>query len=84
MGTYIKGGVKIMRISTLNLFLKDALKNLRRNSNRSISTITTVMSTLFILGIFLLFMLNRNYSATILYKIYVCSKNVLPSNILCI
>jgi cell division transport system permease protein len=47
-----------MRISTLNLFLKDALKNLRRNATSSISTITTVMSTLFVLGIFLLFMLN--------------------------
>ncbi|WP_026884538.1 FtsX-like permease family protein [Clostridium akagii] len=47
-----------MRISNLNLFLKDALKNLRRNSTSSISSITTVMSTLFVLGIFLLFILN--------------------------
>ncbi|SMC16913.1 cell division protein FtsX [Clostridium acidisoli DSM 12555] len=47
-----------MRIITLNLFLKDALKNLKRNATSSISTITTVMATLFVLGIFLLFMLN--------------------------
>jgi len=52
------GVVTIMRSSTLNLFLKDALKNLRKNSTSSISTITTVMATLFVLGIFLLFMLN--------------------------
>ena len=50
--------VTIMRISTLNLFLKDALKNLRRNSTISISAIATVMATLFVLGIFLLTLLN--------------------------
>lgn len=53
-----KGVITIMRISTINLFLKDALKNLRRNSTTSISTIITVMATLFVLEIFLLFMLN--------------------------
>jgi len=53
-----KGVVTIMSISTLNLFLKDALKNLRRNSTSSLSTITTVMATLFILGLFVLFILN--------------------------
>ncbi len=47
-----------MKISNLNLFFKDALKNLRRNATSSISTITTVMATLFVLGVFLLFMLN--------------------------
>lgn len=53
-----KGVVIIMRISTLNLFLKDASKNLRNNATTSIASIATIMSTLFILGLFVLFMLN--------------------------
>lgn len=47
-----------MRISTLNLFLKDASRNLTRNSTTSIVSIAAVMSTLFLLGLFLLFILN--------------------------
>ncbi|EET86236.1 protein of unknown function DUF214 [Clostridium carboxidivorans P7] len=48
----------IMRNNVLNLFLKDALKSFRRNYIISTSSIATVMSTLFILGIFLIFLLN--------------------------
>ncbi|MBZ9687480.1 ABC transporter permease [Clostridium estertheticum] len=47
-----------MRISTLNLLLKDASKNLRNNATTSIASIATIMSTLFVLGLFVLFMLN--------------------------
>ncbi|MBZ9637651.1 hypothetical protein [Clostridium sp. FP1] len=47
-----------MKISTLNLLLKDASKNLRNNATTSIASIATIMSTLFILGIFVLFILN--------------------------
>ena len=53
-----KGVVTTMRISTLNLFLKDALKSLRRNTTISIASIATVMATLFVLGAFLLFIMN--------------------------
>ncbi|BCZ48103.1 cell division protein FtsX [Clostridium gelidum] len=47
-----------MRISTLNSFFKDALKNLRRNLTSSIASIAIVMSMLFLLGSFLLFIFN--------------------------
>ncbi|WP_253200434.1 FtsX-like permease family protein [Clostridium sp. CF012] len=47
-----------MKISTLNLLLKDASKNLRNNATTSIASIASIMSTLFILGLFVLFMLN--------------------------
>ena len=53
-----KGVVTIMRISTLDSFFKDALKNLRRNFTSSIASIAIVMSMLFLLGSFLLFILN--------------------------
>lgn len=38
--------------------LKDALKSLRRNAAVSLASIATVMSTLFVVGMFLLFILN--------------------------
>lgn len=47
-----------MRISTLKLFIKDAMKSLRRNATLSIASIATVMATLFILGAFLLTVIN--------------------------
>ena len=53
-----KGVLGIMRISTLNSFFKDALKNLRRNLTSSIASIAIVMSMLFLLGSFLLFIFN--------------------------
>lgn len=57
--SYIKKGVDtIINISTINLFLKDAFKNLRRNYIISISCIAILTATLFILGIFILIILN--------------------------
>lgn len=53
-----EGGVAIMKISTLNLFLKDAPKNFRNNAATSIVSTTVIMSTLFILELFLVFFLN--------------------------
>ena len=53
-----KGVFGIMRISTLNSFFKDALKNLRINLTSSIASIAIVMSMLFLLGSFLLFIFN--------------------------
>lgn len=47
-----------MRISTIKLFLKDALNSLKRNATLSIASVATVMATLFILGVFLLTVLN--------------------------
>lgn len=53
-----KGVFTIMRSSILQLFFKDALKSLRRNTTIIISSIATIMSTLFVLGLFWLFLLN--------------------------
>ncbi|MDV3428965.1 MAG: permease-like cell division protein FtsX [Bacillota bacterium] len=47
-----------MKINTLKHFIKDAGNSLKRNKTLSLSSATTVMATLFILGIFLLVMLN--------------------------
>jgi len=47
-----------MKINTIKHFIKDAANSLKRNKTLSISSATTVMATLFILGIFLLVMLN--------------------------
>ncbi|MGH4124221.1 MAG: FtsX-like permease family protein [Clostridium sp.] len=47
-----------MRINTINLLFKDASKNISRNATISVASIATIMSTLFILGLFVLFMLN--------------------------
>lgn len=47
-----------MKINTLKYFIKDAANSLKRNKTLSLSSATTVMATLFILGIFLLVMLN--------------------------
>jgi cell division transport system permease protein len=53
-----RGAVITMRISTIKLFLKDALNSLKRNATLSIASVATVMATLFILGVFLLTVLN--------------------------
>lgn len=47
-----------MRIDTFKYYLKDTGNSLKRNKTLSISSATTVMATLFILGVFLLVMLN--------------------------
>ncbi len=59
-----KGVATIMRISTLNLFVRDALKSLRRNTTISIASVATVMATLFVLGAFLLFLLDVKIAIT--------------------
>ncbi|MBC2579555.1 permease-like cell division protein FtsX [Clostridium sp. DJ247] len=47
-----------MRISTIKFFILDSLKSLKRNKVTSIASSATVAATLFILGIFLLTILN--------------------------
>jgi Cell division protein len=47
-----------MRISTVKLLLKDALKNIKRHSTTSITSIFTVMLTLLVLGLLTLSILN--------------------------
>jgi len=59
-----------MNISTLNLLSKDASKNLRNNATTSISAIISIMSTLFILGLFVLFMLNLRMGIIGIYSQY--------------
>jgi cell division transport system permease protein len=49
-----------MKISTLKYFLKDAMNSLKRNITVSTASIATVAATLFILGIFMLTILNVN------------------------
>jgi len=49
-----------MKISTAKYFIKDAFVNLRRNATVSTASMATVAATLFILGIFLLTVLNVN------------------------
>jgi cell division transport system permease protein len=43
-----------MRISTIKFFIQESFRNLKRNKTMSIAAITTVVATLFILGISLL------------------------------
>jgi len=59
-----------MNISTLNLLSKDASKNLRNNATTSISSMASIMSTLFILGLFVLFMLNLRMGIIGIYTQY--------------
>ena len=49
-----------MKISTQKYFFKDALNSLKRNITVSTASIATVAATLFILGIFMLTLLNVN------------------------
>jgi len=49
-----------MKINTTKYFLADALKSLKRNRTISTAAIATVATTLFILGVFLLAILNAN------------------------
>ena len=49
-----------MKISTIKYFIIDSLKSLKRNSGISTTAAATVAATLFILGIFLLTVLNVN------------------------
>jgi len=59
-----------MKISALNLLLKDALNNLINNATTSIASIASIMSTLFILGLFVLFILNLKMGIIGIYPQY--------------
>lgn len=47
-----------MRFSTIKLFITDAIKSLKRNKTISFASIATVMATLFVLGAFVMILLN--------------------------
>ncbi|WP_125154005.1 permease-like cell division protein FtsX [Clostridium rectalis] len=47
-----------MKISTIKYFILDSLKSLKRNRTISLASVATVAATLFILGVFLLAMLD--------------------------
>ena len=49
-----------MKINTVKYFLSDSIKSIRRNVTVSTASMATVAATLFILGIFLLTILNVN------------------------
>lgn len=49
-----------MKINSIKYYLLDALKNLKRNMTISMASVATISATLFILGIFLLLMINMN------------------------
>ncbi|MFT8313768.1 MAG: permease-like cell division protein FtsX [Clostridium sp.] len=53
-----------MRISTIKLFIMDALKSIRRNATISLASAATVMATLFILGAFAMLLLNVKVAIT--------------------
>lgn len=53
-----------MRFSTIKLFIIDALKSLKRNKTISIASVATVMATLFVLGAFIMFLLNVKVGIT--------------------
>lgn len=57
-------GVDTMRISTVKLFILDALKSIRRNTTISLASAATVMTTLFILGVFFMVLLNIKVGIT--------------------
>lgn len=50
-----------MKISTFRYFLRDSFQSIRRNSLMSIASIFSVVASLIILGIFLVFALNVKY-----------------------
>jgi cell division transport system permease protein len=49
-----------MKINTIKYYIVDALRSLKRNKTVSIASVATVAATLFILGVFLLIVLNVN------------------------
>ena len=51
-----------MKISTLNYFIVDALKSIKRNRTISIAAMITVLITFFVFGTFTLLALNFNKS----------------------
>lgn len=59
-----------MKLSTLNSLLKDAPKNLKRNSTASISSIATITVALFILAMLAMFILNIRLAVIGTYSQY--------------
>ena len=55
-----KGVDTAMKINTMKFFVEDAFKGLKRNKTLSIASMATVAATLFILGVFILLILNVN------------------------
>ncbi|MGK0466803.1 MAG: cell division transport system permease protein [Clostridium sp.] len=55
-----RGVGMVMKISTFKYFIMDALKSLKRNKTVSLASVATVAATLFILGVFLLIVINVN------------------------
>lgn len=55
-----KGVHMVMKINTFKFFVSDSLKGLKRNKTVSIAAAATVAATLFILGVFILAILNIN------------------------
>ncbi|MDF2880656.1 MAG: transporter permease [Clostridiaceae bacterium] len=55
-----KGVHTVMKINTFKFFISDSLKGLKRNRTVSIAAAATVAATLFILGVFVLAILNIN------------------------
>lgn len=49
-----------MKMSTFNYYVGDAFKSLKRNKTMTIASIATILATLFVFGIFLIFGLNVN------------------------
>lgn len=50
-----------MKISTINYFIVDAFKSLKRNTTISIASMATVLATLFVFGVFLLTGINVSH-----------------------
>lgn len=55
-----------MKIRTVEYFVKEAVKSLRRNGLMSVASVSTVALSLLILGIFLVLVLNLNNMASVL------------------
>ena len=53
-----------MRVSTIQMFIKDALKSLKRNKTISVASVLTVMATLIVLGSFLMILINVKVGIT--------------------
>lgn len=55
---WMKRGNMVMNINTFKYFFLDAMKSLKRNVTMTILSVITVSATLFIVGLFLLFLLS--------------------------
>ncbi len=55
-----KGGI-LIKLSTIKLFIRDSLQNIKRNSIMSFASVASVVAALLIIGVFLVLALNINY-----------------------